>query len=84
MTRRERRTIARRIPTLVVAGASLSLVMLALLLVGRALDLRRHGGKVRTRRISDEELCREGRQLRRAPDRFPTRASGTSSASTAG
>jgi hypothetical protein len=84
MARRERRLVARRLPILVVAGARLSLVMLALLFVGRALDLRRHGGKVRTRRISDEELCRKGRQLRRAPDRFPTRASGASGACAAG
>ena len=69
---RQRRTIARRIPTLVAAGVSLSLVMLSLLSIGRVLDLRRRGGKKSAR--GDERrgvVPQRGRQLRRAPGRVP-------------
>jgi hypothetical protein len=52
MTCRERRTIARRIPTLVGVGVALSVIILALLLVGTVRNLLRHGGKVRTRRLA--------------------------------
>jgi hypothetical protein len=58
MTHRERRTIAPRIPTVVGPGASLSLVMLALLSIGRVLALRCLDGKGPREATSDEELCR--------------------------
>jgi hypothetical protein len=49
MTRRERRTIAARITTLVAAGASLSMVMLALLSIGRVLGCDAAGGEMSAR-----------------------------------
>jgi hypothetical protein len=49
---RERRTIARRIPTLVGVGVALSVVILALLLVGRNSESATPRRKVRTRRLA--------------------------------
>jgi hypothetical protein len=61
MTRRERRTIAARVTALFATGVRLSMVMLALLSIGRVLDLRRRRrGNVRARRLATRSCAARG------------------------
>jgi hypothetical protein len=73
---RERRTVARLLPTCRAARVSLSVFMLALLSGGRVLDLRRHGGEIRARRRATRSCAAMGPPTSASAGWFPTRASG--------